>query len=388
MPFDFDTILDRRNTGSLKWEYPARALGKPDVIPMWVADMDFAAPPAVVEAVQKRAAHGAYGYAWIPDSFWDSVAHWMAARHGWPVRREWMILTPGVVPALSLCVTAFTRPGDKIVIQTPVYRPFTTAIENNGRRIARNPLLFDGETWRMDFEDLERKIDRWTRLLILCSPHNPVGRVWNAGELGRLGDICREKDILVVSDEIHQDLVFRDHRHIPFASLDEDLAERTITLVAPSKTFNIAGFLTAVAVASNPRLRRRLDAEAERAGLVLANVFGTVALEAAYNLGAEWLEALLQYLEDTIARTADFFRRRMPTIRFHEPEGTYLGLLDCRALEMTQKDLDAFFLEKARVHFDAGTIFGSELEGWERINLACPRARVDEVLERIARALA
>jgi cysteine-S-conjugate beta-lyase len=338
-----------------------------------------------MEAVRKRAAHGAYGYAWIPDSFWDSAAHWMAARHGWPVRREWMILTPGVVPALSLCVTAFTRPGDKIVIQTPVYRPFTTAIENNGRRIARNPLLFDGETWRMDFEDLERKIDRWTRLLILCSPHNPVGRVWNAEELGRLGDICLEKDILVVSDEIHQDLVFRGHQAHSFRlPRSEDLAERTITLVAPSKTFNIAGFLTAVAVVSNPSLRRTLEAEAERAGLVLANVFGTVALEAAYSHGAEWLEALLQYLEGTIARTADFFRRRIPAIRFHEPEGTYLGLLDCRALGMSQKDLDAFFLEKAEVHFDAGTIFGSELEGWERINLACPRARVDEVLERIA----
>lgn len=388
MTFDFDGILDRRNTGSLKWEYPARALGKPDVIPLWVADMDFAAPPSVVEAVRNRAAHGAFGYAWIPDSFWDSIVRWMTTRHGWPVRREWMILTPGVVPALSLCVTAFTHPGDRIVIQTPVYRPFKTAIELNGRRVVRNSLILSEGTWRMDLDDLDRKIDGRTRLLILCSPHNPVGRVWTAEELGRLGDICREKDILIVSDEIHQDLVFGGRRHIPLASLGEDLAERTVTLVAPSKTFNLAGFLTAAAVASNPRLRRMLAAETERTGLVLANVFGTIALEAAYTHGAEWLEELLKYLEGNIARAADFFRKRIPAIRFHEPEGTYLGLLDCRALGMAQRDLDAFFLEKARVHFDAGTIFGSELEGWERINLACPRALLDEALERIARALA
>jgi len=385
--YDFDAYLDRRNTDSLKCDFCELEYGLKDIIPMWVADMDLPAPQPVVEAVKKRAEHPAYGYTLTPASYWESIIRWMKARHGWDVRREWLSKSPGVVPALNLCVQAFSRPGDKVVIQTPVYHPFFSAVENNGRRIIRNPLMVENGRYLMDTEDLEKRIDGRTRMLILCSPHNPVGRVWTKEEIERLGRICVRKDLMVVSDEIHGDLVFNGHKHVPAASVSPELAERTITCLAPSKTFNLAGLSTSVVIASNPKLLGLFDTQAEKAGLTFGNTFGIVALEAAYTQGAEWLDQLLPYLEANIDLATAFFETRVPKIRFLRPEGTYLALLDCRVLGMNQEALDNFFLRKAGVLFDEGTIFGEELRGFERMNLACPRSTLREALERIERAV-
>jgi len=387
MRFDFDTVLDRRNTHSLKWDHCRTTFGLDDVIPMWVADMDFAAPPSVVEAVQRRAAHGAYGYASVPESFWESAIGWLRRRHGWTVNRRWLARAPGVVPAVSLCVNAFTQPGDGVVVQTPVYYPFFRAIEQNGRRLVRNPLVPDGNTYRMDLADLERKIDDQARLLILCSPHNPVGRVWTREELERLGDICVRRNLVVLSDEIHMDLTLPGHRHVPLATISPALAERTVTCVAPSKTFNLASLSMALVVAGNPELLARYVAQFDAAGLVIASLFGTVALEAAYRDGDEWLDQLLDYLAANVDYADGFIQERIPALRFIRPEGTYLALIDCRKLGMAQKDLDDFFLRTAGVYFDSGPWFGEEATGFERINLGCPRQTLSEALERIERAV-
>ncbi|MGB4705397.1 MAG: PatB family C-S lyase [Candidatus Saccharicenans sp.] len=385
--YDFDTVLDRRNTCSLKWEFCEKVLGVPDVIPMWVADMDFPAPPEVVEAVVRRAQHGAYGYPYIPRSFWSAIIDWMKDRHNWEIKREWLSRCHGVVPALNICVQTYTAPGDKIIVQSPVYYPFFSAIENNGRRVVRNPLRFENGRWTMDFDDLRKKIDHRTRMLILCSPHNPVGRVWRREELERLAEICIKHDLLIVSDEIHAEHVYRGHKHIPTASLSPEVASRTITLTAPSKAFNIAGLTTSVVIIPNPKLMNLYQTQLENLGLTVNNIFGLVALEAAYNYGRAWLDALVFYLEDNMDYARQYFEERIRRIKFLKPEGTYLALLDCRDLGLPQKELNEFFLKKARVYFDEGPIFGPELEGFERMNLACPRKILTEALSRIEKAV-
>jgi cystathionine beta-lyase len=387
MHHDFDRVLDRRGTHSLKWDYCERTFGLDDVIPMWVADMDFEAPPAVVEAIRSRAAHGAYGYPSTPGSFWRSAVDWLAARHRWEIEREWLARSPGVVPALSLCVNAFTSPGDGIVVQPPVYYPFFWAVQNNGRQLVRNPLRNEAGRYVMDLADLESKIDARTRMVILCSPHNPVGRVWTRGELQALGEVCERHDLIVLADEIHMDLVLRGHRHVPFASVSERLAARTITCVAPSKTFNIAGFSTSLVIASNPDLLKRYNSQLSASGLGLGSLFGTIGLEAAYRHGAGWLDYLLEYLDGNVSLMERFIGDRLPMLRFVRPEGTYLALIDCRALGLDQATLDEFFLRSARVYFDSGPMFGAEGAGFERINFGCPRATLQEALERIAEAV-
>jgi len=387
MKFDFDNAPDRRNTGSLKWDFCESRYGLEGVIPMWIADMDFACPPPVVEAIRQRAEHPVYGYPCNPSSYWNSVIHWLKERHGWDVRREWLTKAPGVVPAINLCVQAFTRPGDGVVIQTPVYHPFHSAVDNNGRLLIRNPLRREAGRWIMDFEDLEKKIDPRTRLFILCNPHNPVGRVWTRDELERLAEICIRRDLILVADEIHGDLVPGRRRYVPAASISPALAERTMTCLAPSKTFNVAGLSTSVVIASDPGLRAVFDGCAEKAGLIMGNVFGIVALEAAYAHGGEWLDQILPYIEANMDFARDFIQTRVPPLAFLKPEATYLALLDCRGLEMEQEALDAFFLRKAGVLFDGGPGFGEELHGFERMNLACPRSLLREALERIEKAV-
>ncbi|MGQ9801511.1 MAG: MalY/PatB family protein [Candidatus Saccharicenans sp.] len=385
--YDFDSGIDRRQTCSLKWDFCEQVLGVPEVIPMWVADMDFPAPPEVVEAVRKRAEHGAYGYPFIPRSFWTSIINWMKVRHNWEIKREWLSRCHGVVPALNICVQTFTSPGDKIIVQSPVYYPFFSAVENNGRRVVRNSLLFENGNWTMDFEDLKHKIDSRTRMLILCSPHNPVGRVWRQEELEKLAEICLKHDLLIVSDEIHAEHVYKGHKHIPIASLSPEVAARTITLTAPSKAFNIAGLTTSVVIIPNQRLLNLYKTQLENLGLTVNNIFGLVALEAAYTHGAAWLDELVDYLEDNMDFARRYFEERIPEIKFLKPEGTYLALLDCRAIGLPQKELNEFFLKKARVYFDEGPVFGPELEGFERINMACPRATLVEALNRIEQAV-
>ena len=387
MKYDFDKVVDRTDTESLKWVYPRKVLKVGDAIPMWVADMDFEAPPAVVEAIRRRAAHGVYGYPLIPPSFWQAAIDWLKRRHSWDVRKDWMAKSPGIVPALNYAVRAFTKPGDGVIIQTPVYFPFYHAVENNGRRVVRNPLRFDGTRYTMDLEDLERKLDEGGRMLILCSPHNPVGRVWTRDELETLGRIAVEHDLLVISDEIHHDLVFKGSRHVPFASLSPALAERTVTCIAPSKTFNLPGLSTAAVVASNSKLIESFKEETERAGFELGQVFGIVGFEAAYNHGDDWLDELLSYLEANVDFMENFLEERISGIRLIRPEGTYLALLDCRGLGLEPAALNDFFLKKARVYFSDGALFGVEATGFVRINFGCSRTLLVEALERIERAV-
>ena len=387
MKYDFDKIIDRTGTESLKWVYPRKVLGVEEAIPMWVADMDFEAPPAVIEALRRRVDHGVFGYPLVPPSFYEAAIGWLKRRHGWEVEKKWMAMTPGIVPALNYCVRAFTCPGDPVIIQTPVYHPFSYAIENNGRRVVRNPLRFDGRRYVMDLDDLRTKIDAPGRMLILCSPHNPVGRVWDRDELEALGRIAVERDLVVIADEIHHDLVYRGRRHHVLAALSPELAQQTITCIAPSKTFNIAGLTTAAVVAANPELLQKFEDEAERAGFDLGNALGIVAFEAAYRHGEAWLEELLPYLEGNVDLIGRFLAERVPGLRFIRPEGTYLALLDGRALGIEPAGLNDFFLKKAGVYFSDGKIFGDEAAGFVRINFGCPRSVLREALERIERAV-
>jgi len=387
LTYDFDKVIDRCGTESMKWVYPRKVLKVEDALPMWVADMDFESPPAVIEALRRRVDHGVFGYPLVPPSFYEAAIEWLGRRHGWPVRKDWMALTPGIVPALNYCVRAFTGPGDPVIIQTPVYHPFYYAIENNGRRVVRNPLRFDGRRYTMDLEDLRTKIDAAGRMLILCSPHNPTGRVWTREELEALGRIAVERDLLVVADEIHHDLVYRGHRHHVFSALAPELAQQTVTCIAPSKTFNVAGLSTAAVIASNPDLLKKFEDEAERSGFDLGNALGIVAFEAAYAHGEDWLEALLAYLEGNVDLIETFVAERLPGVRFVRPEGTYLALLDCRGLEIEPARLNEYFLNRCRVYFTDGRIFGEEAAGFVRINFGCPRSVLREALERVERAL-
>jgi len=385
--YDFDKIIDRTGTESLKWVYPRKVLKVEDAIPMWVADMDFEAPPAVVEALKLRVEHGVFGYPLVPPSFFTAAIGWLKRRHGWEVEKKWMAMTPGIVPALNYCVRAFTRPGDPVIIQTPVYHPFYYAIENNGRRVVRNPLRYDGRRFTMDLDDLRAKIDAPGRMLILCSPHNPVGRVWEREELEAFGRIAVERDLVVIADEIHHDLVYRDHRHHVLAALSPELAQQTVTCIAPSKTFNVAGLTTAAVVAANPDLHKEFENEEERSGFDLGNALGIVAFEAAYRHGEDWLEELLPYLEANVDFMAGFLEERVPRLKLIRPEGTYLALLDCRGLGLEPAALNDFFLKKSGVYFSAGTLFGEESAGFVRVNFGCPRSTLREALERVERAV-
>jgi cysteine-S-conjugate beta-lyase len=387
MTFDFDAVIDRRGTNAMKWETPAGKWNAPEAIPMWVADMDFASPPAVVEALARRVEHGVFGYSSTPLSVWEAVAFWMKERHGWDVDVDWLSRAPGVVPSLYACVRAYADPGDGVLVQTPVYHPFFSAVELTGRRLVRNSLRFASGVWGMDFDDLVRRIDDRTRMIILCSPHNPVGRVWTEAELRKLAEIVLARDLIIVSDEIHGDLVFRGHRHIPLASLGPEIAARTVTLGAPSKTFNIAGLATSFAVIPDKTLRERFRRELAAAGFELPNVLGLTAMEAAYRGGGPWLEALLEYLEAGADLAVRFFEDRLAPLRLSKPEGTYLALIDGRGLGLSPKDLDEFFLRKAGVCLSGGAMFGKEAEGFTRMNFACPHAVLRRALGRIERAL-
>ncbi len=384
---DFDKVVDRTGSESMKWVYPREKLGVEDAIPMWVADMDFESPPAVIEALKRRVEHGVFGYPLPPPSFYEAAMGWLRRRHGWTVEKDWIVMTPGIVPALNYIVRAFTKPGDPVIVQPPVYHPFYYAIENNGRRVVRNPLRLVGGRFTMDLDDLRTKVDAPGRVLILCSPHNPTGRVWTLEELEELGRIAVERDLLVVADEIHHDLVLGGRRHHVFAALAPDLAQQTVTCVAPSKTFNVAGLSTAAVAVPNADLRRKFEDESERSGFDLGNALGIVAFEAAYRHGDGWLDELLPYLEGNVDLMDEFLTGRLPAVKLVRPEGTYLALLDCRGLGIAADALNDFFLKKARVYFSDGRIFGDEAAGFVRVNFACPRSVLLEALERVERAV-
>jgi cystathionine beta-lyase len=384
----FDEVIDRSNTGSIKWDpfYLKKLFGIEDLLPLWVADMDFRAPQPVIDALVERAKHGIFGYTGPdPLKYNNSVINWFKRRHDWDLNEDWLVFSPGIVQACTYLIQRFTQPGDKVIIQDPVYYPFAMTIKNNGRRIVSNQLVLNNGHYQMDFEDLEEKAkDSRAKALILCSPHNPVGRVWSKEELRKLGDICLENDVLVISDEIHCDLIFPEYKHVVFASISEEFAQHSITCTAGSKTFNLAGFQHSNVIIPNERLRETFKSQMENHVLINPNSFGALALQVAYDQGEEWLDSLIQVLERNLSFLKSFITSNISKISFIEPEGTYLVWLDFREFCLGYKELEKKILEEAKLALDSGYKFGVGGEGFERINIACPLSILKESLERLA----
>ncbi len=383
MLYDFDKVVDRTGTNCIKWDFADLFFGTKGPLPMWVADMDFEAPKPVIEAIKKRAEHGVFGYTGRPDSYYDAVIGWLGKKAGWKIDREWIDSAPGVVSAIHLSIMALSHPGDSVIVQTPVYYPFFSAVKHTGRQLIKSSLKNVDGHYEMDLDDLERKIDSRTRIMILCSPHNPVSRVWKRDELAKLGEICSRSDIKIISDEIHSDLVFDGYKHTPIASLSEEFAMRTITCIAPSKTFNLAGLSAACVIIPEKKLMNEYKNMASSAGIGLTNLFGVVALEAAYSSGEEWLEQLLPYIRENYNYMRDFLAENLPEIVVTELEGTYLAWLDFRQYGLSVEELRDALYTRARVGFEDGSVFGEEGMGFMRVNLACPRAIVKEAMTRL-----
>lgn len=386
MSIDFDREIPRDGTCSVKHDGCAAYFGTPEVLPLWVADMDFAAPEAVTRALAERAAHPVYGYTLYPESLYDALIAWLKKRHSWEVQREWIVMAPGVVPSLFATVMACTRQDEGVIVQPPVYFPFFSAVTANRRRLVRNALRLEHGRYTIDFEDLERRAAEGARLLLLCSPHNPVGRVWSKAELAEILRIARRYDVTILSDEIHADLVYPESRHTALATL-ADNTDKLITAVAPSKTFNIPGLGLSSLIAPDPAHRDALKKVFETVHISNTNPFSIVAFEAAYRGGEAWLDSLLIYLRDTRDFVGDYLARHLPAIRLIQPEGTYLLWLDCRELNMNGMQLREFFVRQAGVGMSPGTVFGQGGSGFMRMNIASPRHVIADALERIVNAL-
>ena len=384
---EFDQVIERCGTNSLKWDARQARFGREDVIPLWVADMDFRSPQAVIEALQRRVEHGIFGYAARLDSYYAAVQGWLAERHGWQVEKEWLVHSPGVVPALYGLVRALTEPGDKVMLQSPVYAPFFKAVESSGRTLVNNRLQLSAGRYAMDLEDLETQIDDRVKMVFLCSPHNPVGRVWTREELIRLREICVKYQLILVADEIHADLVYPGFKHTCFGTIAGELLSNLVVCTAPSKTFNLAGLQIANVIIPNPELRRAFERAMEHAGIAEPNVLGLVAAEAAYGHGAGWLDELIGYLHGNLNYVKKFVAAQIPELSIIEPEGTYLVWLDCRKLGLESRALREFMVTKAKVALNDGFAFGPGGEGFMRINIACPRVTLVEAMERIAAAI-
>ncbi|MEF3311944.1 pyridoxal phosphate-dependent aminotransferase [Paenibacillus sp. GYB004] len=386
MKYDFDRRIDRRNTRSYKWDQSEKLFGDKDILPLWVADTDFASPPAVREVIEKRAAIGMYGYSIRHDGYLQAIVDWYRRNHGWAVEPEWIIDSPGVVTSLALAVELFSEPGAAVVIQTPVYYPFYDVIRNNGRTVAMNPLLHQGGRFEMDYGQLEKLFQDGAKLMLLCSPHNPGGRVWSEDELRKLGELCRQYGVTIVSDEIHGDLALPGYTHRPLASLSPELAEITISCLAATKTFNMPGLHTSFIIVSDPAKRRKLDQRFKALSLHMAQHFAQDAVEAAFNHGEDWLEQMKEYVAGNVEFAISYLAEHLPEVKPMRPEGTYLLWVDCRALKLDPAGLKDLMFRKAKVAFTEGSVFGTDGEGWLRINLGCPRSIVEEALEAFCRA--
>lgn len=385
MKFDFDTLIERRGTDCVKWD----TAKEEDVLPMWVADMDFKAAPCIADALRKRIEHGVFGYTIVPDNYYKAITGWFERRHNWHIDRSWILYTTGVVPAISATIKALTRPGDKVIIQTPVYNCFFSSIRNDECIIAENPLIYENNSYHIDFDGFEKlAADERTKVFLLCNPHNPAGRVWTADELMKLNDICMKHGVKVISDEIHCELIMKGHTYIPFASLSDECLHNSITLNSPTKAFNIAGLQIANVVACDEDVRHKIDRAININEICDVNPFGVLALQAAYNEGAEWLDSLNEYLYDNYMELRRFFSERMPNIGVTHLEGTYLVWADIRSTGMTSDALTEKLLKEGHVMVNSGTMYGKTAgEGFLRINIACPRSRMIEGLERMARVI-
>ncbi|WP_143322468.1 MalY/PatB family protein [Clostridium sp. HBUAS56010] len=385
---DFDQSVDRRNTNCLKYDF-AEHRGKPkDILPLWVADMDFKAPEPVLEALTHRVEHGIFGYSEALEDYFEAIKDWMEKKHGWAVERRWLVKTPGVVFALAMAVKAFTEPGDAVMIQQPVYYPFSEVIEDNDRKIVDNTLVLSEDgVYRMDLLDFEKKVvENHVKLFFLCNPHNPVGRVYTKEELEKLGEICVRHNLIVVSDEIHQDFVYQG-RHQVFASLNDELKKRTITCTAPSKTFNIAGLQVSNIFIPSGQLRAGFKKQVAASGYSQLNTLGLTACEAAYRHGDAWHEELMEYLKGNLSFVREYLKENLPQIKLVEPEGTYLIWLDFRQLGLTEEEREDLIVKKAGLWLDSGAIFGPAGEGFERINIACPKATLALAFDQLKQGI-
>ena len=388
MTYDFNTITDRRHTNAVKYDL-AVARGKPaDVLSLWVADMDFPTAPEVLGALHERVSHGIFGYSTPDDRFYEAVIKWQKTEHNFDVERRWIVTTPGVVFGIVSAIRAFTEEGDAVLIQTPVYYPFKNMILANNRKLVTSSLFEKDGKWQIDFDDFEKKIiENKVKLFVLCSPHNPVGRVWTREELERISQICLKHNVLVFSDEIHNDFIFEPHKHTVYSTLSKEAAENSIVATSASKTFNLAGLQFSVMFIQNPQIRAKFSDARNATGYDEPNLMGLAATQAAYEHGKEWLTALKKHLASNRDFVRTFVKEKLPKARLIEPEGTYLLWLDFSAYGYSDSELDDLIVNKAKVWLDRGTMFGSEGDNYQRINIATPRALLQEALERIAGAV-
>ncbi len=387
MDWNFDEGVPREGTDCVKYDLRQEVFGKHNVIPMWVADMDFKTPPFIITKLKERLQHEIYGYSFRQEEYFNSIISWFQTRQNWKIEKEWICFSPGVVPALNLCTLAFTRPGDSIIVQPPVYNPFFSAVECHGRNLIYNQLIEKGGKWSMDFDTLNSSLTSTTKMIILSNPHNPVGRAWTPEELEKLSAICLKNKIVILSDEIHSDLILPGFQHTPVANISEEIADITVTCVSPSKTFNIAGLSTSSVIISNPVLRKYFNKRLDGLHLGNGNIFGTIASVAAYTGGHEWLDALIVYIKRNVDYITAYCRDLIPEIVPVQPEATYMIWLDCRKFRMSGKELQDFFVNRAGIGMSEGSIFGPGGEGFMRMNLATNFNTVEKAMQQIEKAV-
>jgi cystathionine beta-lyase len=380
--YNFDKIIAREQTASVKYDMREPYFGKADVLPMWVADMDFETPDFIREAIEERAKHPIYGYSVRGDDYYQSIVDWVKRRHQWEIQKEWIVHSPGIVPALNFAVLSYTKAADGIIVQPPVYFPFFMAINDHGRKQLDNQLLFNGEAYHINFDELQR-LAKQAKMLFLSSPHNPVGKCFTKEELLKIGEICLENDVLIISDEIHNDLILPGFKHIPLASLSDELADNTISCIAPSKTFNLAGLATSSVIIKNETLREKFSKTIADLHLTNGNLFGAVASQAAYTHGDAWLDELLVYVNGNFRLLDDFLSSELPRLKMVKAEATYLAWIDFSATGLTDEEIKEKLIHQAGLGFNSGIIFGKGGEGFQRMNLAAPRSTIQKALERL-----
>ncbi|WP_372947312.1 MalY/PatB family protein [Mariniphaga sp.] len=384
--YNFDEVIPRSGTNCIKYDAKEWMFKTDDVLPLWVADTDFRTPDFIVEAIKKRAEHEIYGYTFKPDSYYNAIIGWMERRHNWSIKKEWISFSPGVVAGLTIAIETFSKPGDSVIVQPPVYFPFFDSVKGTKRKLIENPLKIENGRFTFDFDDLKSKIDKNTKLLLLCNPQNPGGMVWTRSELEELSAICLKHGITVISDEIHSDLIFEGHTHIPFSTLSEEAAKNSVVCMAPSKTFNVAGLASSLVIIPEKAKHARYERALNVGHLGMGNIFGSVALEAAYNHGDEWLEQLMDYLWENYLLLEKFMKQHLPKVKVMKPEATFLIWLDFSAYGMNDEELMKFTVEKAKVGLNNGGRFGTGGDGWLRLNIGCPRSVLEEGLERLKTA--
>jgi cystathionine beta-lyase len=386
--YDFDTVIDRRNTNSLKWDFAVERGRPADVLPLWVADMDFPTPQPVLDALRKAVDHGIFGYSDVKEAYYNAVSGWFQNRFHWETRPEWLVKTPGVVFALAMAVRALTEPGDAVLIQPPVYYPFFSVVRDNDRKLVESPLVYENGRYAMDFADFEEKIVKNdVKLFILCSPHNPVCRVWTVEELKKIGGICQRHGVYVVSDEIHCDFTLPGHVHTMFPQAVPELAERSVVCTAPSKSFNLAGLQVSNIWIPGGETRAKFRKEIDRSGYSQLNSLGLIASQAAYEQGGEWLDQCKAYIRDNLDFLRDFLAETLPEVKLVEPEGTYFAWLDCAGLGLSKQELNDLVVNRAKLWLDAGHIFGGVAEQFQRVVLACPRKTLEQGLTQLEQAV-